>query len=50
MANNINAHDDVLDRTKPPKPGPPKDVQFPDYFDTTLANGINVLVIENNKI
>jgi len=50
MANNINAQDDVLDRTKPPKPGPPKDVQFPDYFDTTLPNGINVLVIENNKI
>lgn len=50
MANNINAQDDVLDRTKPPKPGPPKDVQFPDYFDTTLPSGINVLVIENNKI
>lgn len=50
MANNINAQDDVLDRTKPPTPGPPKDVQFPDYFDTTLPNGINVLVIENNKI
>lgn len=50
MANNINAQDDVLDRTRPPKPGPPKDVQFPDYFDTTLPNGINVLVIENNKI
>lgn len=50
MANNINAQDDVLDRTKPPKPGPPKDVQFPDYFDTILPNGINVLVIENNKI
>lgn len=50
MANNIKAQDDVLDRTKPPKPGPPKDVQFPDYFDTTLPSGINVLVIENNKI
>jgi zinc protease len=50
MSNNITAQDDVLDRTKPPKPGPPKDVQFPDYFDTTLPNGINVLVIENNKI
>ncbi len=44
------AQDEKLDRTKPPKPGPPKDVQFPDYFDTTLPNGINVLVIENNRI
>lgn len=50
MANNIAAQDDILDRTKPPKPGPPKDVQFPEYFDTTLPNGINVLVIENKKI
>jgi len=50
MSNNTLAQDDVLDRTKPPKPGPPKDVQFPDYFDTTLPNGINVLVIENSKI
>ncbi|HMQ79926.1 MAG TPA: pitrilysin family protein [Ignavibacteria bacterium] len=50
MAQNINAQDEILDRTRPPKPGPPKDVQFPDYFDTTLPNGINVLVIENNKI
>lgn len=50
MANNITAQVDTLDRSKPPKPGPPKDVQFPDYFDTTLPNGINVLVIENNKI
>lgn len=50
MAQNRNAQDEILDRTRPPKPGPPKDVQFPDYFDTTLPNGINVLVIENNKI
>ena len=49
MINNTAAQD-VLDRTKPPKPGPPKDVHFPDYFDTTLPNGINVLVIENAKI
>lgn len=47
---NIKAQDDVLDRTKPPKAGPPKDVEFPVYIDTTLQNGINVLVIENNKI
>jgi zinc protease len=41
---------DTLDRTKPPKPKPPKDVSFPDYFDTKLPNGIDVIVIENYKI
>jgi zinc protease len=50
MANTILAQDKILDRSKPPKAGKPKDVQFPDYFDTTLANGINLLVIENYKI
>lgn len=50
LTNGTSAQDNVLDRSKPPKPGPPKDVSFPDYFDTTLPNGINVLVIENNKI
>lgn len=50
MTNAILAQDELLDRSKPPKPGPPKDVQFPDYFDTTLSNGTNLLVIENNKI
>lgn len=50
LTNEALAQDDVLDRSKPPLPGPPKDVQFPDYFDTTLPNGINLLVIENNKI
>lgn len=50
MINNITAQEVELDRTKPPKAGPPKDVKFPEYFDTTLPNGINVLVIENKKI
>lgn len=50
ISNDVMAQDDVLDRSKPPKPGPPKDVQFPDYFDTTLPNGVNLLVIENSKI
>ncbi len=48
MTNTIIAQE--LDRSKPPKSGSPKDVHFPDYFDTTLANGINLLVIENYKI
>ncbi|MFI5211632.1 MAG: M16 family metallopeptidase, partial [Ignavibacteria bacterium] len=50
MTNILLAQEELLDRSKPPVPGPPKDVQFPDYFDTTLPGGINVLVIENNKI
>src|SRR5688572_22759957 len=39
-----------LDRTKPPKPKEAKDVRFPKYFDTTLDNGINLIVVENYKI
>ncbi len=50
MTNAIIAQDGILDRSKQPKPGPPKDVQFPEYFDTILPNGVNLLVIENNKI
>jgi zinc protease len=50
MTNAIIAQDELLDRSKPPKPGPPKDVQFPEYFDTILPSGVNLLVIENNKI
>lgn len=32
-----------VDRTKPPKAGPPKNVRFPDYQETALANGMRVL-------
>ena len=50
MTSTVISQDEILDRTKPPVPKPPKDVQFPDYFDTTLANGINLLLIENYKV
>ena len=50
MTNTTKSQDLILDRSKPPKPGPPKDMAFPDYFDSTLANGINLIVIENNKV
>src|SRR5690242_15449897 len=50
MTNTLHAQDELLDRSKPPKAGKPKDIEFPDYFDTTLSNGINLLVIENYKI
>src|SRR4030095_2898685 len=39
-----------LDRSKPPKAGTPKDILFPEYFETKTVNGITVLVIENYKI
>lgn len=38
-----------LDRSKKPVPGVAKDVKFPGYFETTLANGINVIVIKDEK-
>ncbi|MBS1519101.1 MAG: insulinase family protein [Bacteroidetes bacterium] len=41
--------DSVFDRTKPPKSGKPKDVNFPDFFETVTDNGINVVVIEDRK-
>ena len=50
MVNEANSQIDKLDRSKPPKSKPPKDVVFPDYYDTTLPNGINLLVIQNYKI
>jgi predicted Zn-dependent peptidase len=34
----------------PPPPGHPKDVQFPDYFETTLSNGLKLLVYERNDL
>ncbi len=39
-----------LDRSKQPKPGKPKDVNFPKFFETSLDNGIMVLVIEDNRL
>ncbi len=39
-----------LDRTKPPKPGKPKDIKFPEFFETVTSNGITVIVIENKKL
>ncbi len=50
MSNEAISQVEQLDRSKPPKPKQPKDLVFPEYFDTTLGNGINLLVIENNKI
>jgi len=40
----------ILDRSKPPKSGRPKDVNFPGFFETTLDNGISLVVIEDRKL
>jgi zinc protease len=48
MENNIITG--KLDRSKPPKAGIPKDVHFPEHFETKTQNGITLLVIENHKI
>ena len=31
-----------IDRTRPPLPGVPKDVAFPDYLEHVLPNGLKV--------
>ena len=41
---------EILDRTKPPKSGKPKDVNFPAFFETKTDNGITVLVIQDNRL
>lgn len=41
---------DILDRTKPPKSGKPKDMKFPGFFETKTPNGITVLVIEDSRL
>ena len=40
----------ILDRSKPPKSGKPKDVNFPSFFESKTDNGITVLVIEDNRL
>ncbi|MBN1448197.1 MAG: insulinase family protein [Bacteroidetes bacterium] len=42
--------DIMPDRRRPPRPGVPKDVTFPDYFEHTLANGIKVIVYEDHSL
>lgn len=39
-----------LDRSKPPKSGKPKDVNFPKFFEAKTSNGITVLVIEDKRL
>ena len=37
-----------VDRSKKPEPGPAPKASFPDYTETTLPNGLKILVVENH--
>ena len=37
-----------IDRRTPPVPGIPKDVTFPDYFESVLPNGLKVIVYQRS--
>jgi len=39
-----------LDRSKPPKSGKPRDVNFPKFYEAKTDNGITVLVIEDSRL
>lgn len=39
----------TLDRSTPPPAGRPKDVRFPDFFESKLGNGLNVLIYERTE-
>jgi predicted Zn-dependent peptidase len=43
-----DTQDTTLDRTRPPQPGPPRDVRFPDYVEAVLPNGLKVIVYEES--
>lgn len=38
-----------VDRSKKPAPGPAPKASFPEYYETTLDNGLKVFVVTNNK-
>lgn len=37
-----------IDRTKKPEPGPAPEASFPDYYETSLENGLKVFVVRND--
>lgn len=39
-----------LDRSKPPKAGPPKDVKFPDYYEKVMDNGLKIIVYQQGDL
>ena len=46
----IKTIEEQLDRSVPPVPGKPKDINFPKFFETVTSSGITVLVIEDRKL
>jgi zinc protease len=40
----------ILDRSRQPQPGKPKDIRFPSYYETGLSNGMTLIVIEDKKL
>ena len=40
----------IPDRSRPPAPGIPKDVAFPEYFEGSLANGLKIIVYERSDL
>lgn len=50
--NNISELDspEILDRSVPPKAGKPRDINFPEFFETKTNNGITVIVIEDKRL
>jgi zinc protease len=40
----------ILDRSKQPVPGKPKDIKFPSFYEAKTSNGINVIVIEDKRL
>ena len=47
---NAGTKSGILDRSKPPKSGKPKDVNFPKFFETKSSNGITALVIQDKRL
>jgi zinc protease len=40
---------EVLDRTRPPKPGKLPEVSFPPFIERELSNGLKVYIVENHE-
>lgn len=47
---NVSMISEKLDRSVPPVPGKPKDINFPGFFETVTPNGIKLLVIEDRRL
>ena len=46
----VSGTSQMIDRSKPPQPGPEPKATFPHYDVRTLSNGMRVLTVENRKL